>query len=86
MRVFCAYNAFTLEDRFLIADGENLKRIRRSQAFSQRDLSRLTGVSADTIGQIERGNRNVRPSTIRKLARALGVEPAKLMGDITELD
>lgn len=75
-----------MEDRFLEADGESLKRLRRSQAFSQRDLSQLTGVSADTIGQIERGNRNVRPSTIRKLAGALGVEPMKLLSDVGALD
>lgn len=75
-----------MEDKFLVANGESLKRLRRSHAFSQRDLSRLTGVSADTIGQIERGNRNVRPSTIRKLAEALEVEPVKLLSNVVELD
>lgn len=66
-------------DKFLEANAESLKQLRRSRAFSQRDLSRITGVSADTIGQIERGNRSVRPSTIRKLAQALGVEPERLL-------
>ena len=60
-------------------DGERLSRIRRGQALSQRDLSRITGVAHDSISQLETGKRKAQPKTIRKLAEALGVEPKELM-------
>lgn len=47
--------------------------------MSQRDLAKLSGVAHDTIGQIERGERKARPSTIRSLAAALRVEPSELL-------
>lgn len=68
-----------MADRFLLADGELLKRFRREKALSQRDLARETGISPDTIGQLERGHRQARPSTIRKLAQVLGTEPKELL-------
>lgn len=38
----------------------------------------MSGVAADTINQIELGHRKARPSTLRKLAKALGVEVREL--------
>jgi transcriptional regulator with XRE-family HTH domain len=38
-----------------------------------RELSKMSGVAADTINQIELGHRKARPSTLRKVARALDV-------------
>jgi transcriptional regulator with XRE-family HTH domain len=66
-------------DRFLKIDGLKLRRIRRTRAFSQRDLSRMTGIAHDTISQLETGKREAQPRTIRKLAEALDVEPHELM-------
>ena len=60
-------------------DGQRLRQIRRVQALSQRDLSRMTGVAHDSISQLETGKREAQPKTIRKLAEALGVEPKELM-------
>jgi transcriptional regulator with XRE-family HTH domain len=56
-----------------------LRRIREERALSLRDLAAMSGVAHDTISQIERGERQARPSTIRKLAEALRVEPAELL-------
>jgi len=42
------------------------------------DLSKQAGVGQDTISTIEAGNHEPRPSTLRKLARAFGVEVADL--------
>ena len=56
-----------------------MRRTRREQALSQRDLSRMTGVAHDSISQLETGRRDAQPKTIRKLAKALGVEPKELM-------
>jgi transcriptional regulator with XRE-family HTH domain len=55
----------------------HLKRIRLSQALSMRDLSRRSGVSPATMVRAERGE-PVYPTTVRRLAKALGVTPAEL--------
>jgi transcriptional regulator with XRE-family HTH domain len=65
--------------KFMEVDGMRLLRLREERALSQRDLSARAGVAPDTIGQIEREERNAQPRTIRKLAEALGVEPIELM-------
>ncbi len=59
-----------------------LREIREEKAMSQRDLAEEAGVSADAIGRIERGLREAQPKTTRKLAEALGVEPAELMKEV----
>jgi transcriptional regulator with XRE-family HTH domain len=70
-------------NKFAEVDRENLVKLRRRKALSQRELGRMAGLAHDTIGQIERGERNAQMKTIRKLAEALGVEPYELMaGDL----
>jgi transcriptional regulator with XRE-family HTH domain len=56
-----------------------LRRLRRGQALSQRDLSRMTGIAFDTISRLETGKQRAQPRTIRNMADALGVEPKELM-------
>jgi transcriptional regulator with XRE-family HTH domain len=57
----------------------NLKRIRNEYPLTVRELAEMSGVSYDTVTKVENGHREARPSTIRKLARALGVDPRELM-------
>ncbi len=59
-----------------------LREIRTEKAMSQRDLGEAARVAPTTIGQIERGLREAQPQTTRKLAEALGVEPAELMREV----
>lgn len=49
--------------------------------LTQRELGELAGVSRDAIARLETTDRSALPSTGRKLAKALGVPPAELMGD-----
>lgn len=56
----------------------NLQRIREVQALSRRDLANRSGVDESTIYRSEHGITKLRPSTIRKLAKALGVRPDEL--------
>ncbi len=56
-----------------------LRQLRRARALSQRDLSRESGVSQDTVTRLETGQREAQPRTIRRLAEALAVEPRVLM-------
>jgi len=60
-------------------DTERLRRLRRERALSQRDLARAAGVGLDAVNRIETGRRDALPTTLRKLAHALGVEPRELM-------
>jgi transcriptional regulator with XRE-family HTH domain len=49
--------------------------------MSQKDLSVASGVSAATISRLEVGHELARYVTVRKLAGALGVAPADLLGN-----
>jgi predicted transcriptional regulator len=55
-----------------------LRRLREDRALSQRDLAKAAGVSQATIVHVEAGQ-DARHVTVRKLAKALNVEPNELM-------
>jgi transcriptional regulator with XRE-family HTH domain len=67
--------ALRLENTLILTQ---LRPIREDRALSQRDLSQKSGVTQATIVHAERGGRT-RPSTRRKLAHALGVDPRELV-------
>ena len=56
-----------------------LRRIRERQALSQAELAERSGLSRATIVSLESGRAGAQYGTIRKIAKALGVEPAELM-------
>ena len=58
---------------------ERLRELRLERALALRELGELSGVSLQTIWRIEAGRQGAHPRTIRKLAQALGVEPAELV-------
>jgi transcriptional regulator with XRE-family HTH domain len=55
---------------------DRLAELRESQGLTLRDLADRSGVDANTINQVELGHRKPRPSTLRKLAKALEVDVA----------
>jgi transcriptional regulator with XRE-family HTH domain len=55
-----------------------LRELREEAILTVRELADRSGVSEDTITKLEHGQRSARPSTIRKLAKALDVEPQEL--------
>lgn len=57
----------------------HLREIRLRRALSQEELARLAKVSRTTIIKLE-GGRDAWPKTVRKLARALKVDPSELLG------
>ena len=61
--------------------GEKLKDLRLRRAMSQRKLAETAGMSQRAIVDLETDRREPRPSTLGKLANALGVEPSKLFED-----
>jgi transcriptional regulator with XRE-family HTH domain len=56
-----------------------LKELRQRRVLTLRELEEESGVSYNTIWRLENGYTEARPSTIRRLAAALGVEPEELI-------
>jgi transcriptional regulator with XRE-family HTH domain len=63
-----------------------LRNLRRRAVMSQEDLAEKSGVARDTISKLETGQRGAYPSTIRKLADGLEVEPRMLLGGVEYLE
>jgi transcriptional regulator with XRE-family HTH domain len=67
-------------------DLPHLRDLRRRAVMSQEDLAEKSGVARDTISKLETGQRGAYPSTIRKLAAGLEVEPRTLLGGVEYLE
>jgi transcriptional regulator with XRE-family HTH domain len=67
-------------------DLPRLRRVRQGAVMSQEELAERSGVARDTISKLETGRRGAYPSTIRKLAAGLEVQPQLLMGGVEYLD
>lgn len=61
--------------------GEQLRQTRTRKLLTQEELADKASVSHSTIVNIERDNAEPRFSTIRKLAKALDVDPIELLGE-----
>jgi transcriptional regulator with XRE-family HTH domain len=61
--------------------GEKLKATRTRRLLTQEELAERAGVSAATVVRVERDQAEPHFSTIRKLAKALGVGPTELLGE-----
>ena len=60
--------------------GESIKAARKRAKLSQKELGKILGVSGSMIGQYESGQRNPKPSTLQRIADALGVPEPELQG------
>ena len=60
-------------------DVHRLKELRTLRALTLRELDQRSGLSYATIWRLENGHKEARPSTIRKLAHALGVDTSELV-------
>jgi transcriptional regulator with XRE-family HTH domain len=63
--------------------GANIKRQRERLGITQEEAARRTGLHPVEFARAERGERDMRVSTIAKLARGLGIDPADLVRGIT---
>jgi transcriptional regulator with XRE-family HTH domain len=55
-----------------------LRQVRIARLLTQKELAAAAGVSFTTVSRLERGDVPAELRTVRKLAAALGVEPAAL--------
>lgn len=58
--------------------GTRIRRVREAKGLLQRDLARDASLPVRTVGRIERGEVDVRISTLAKIAKALGEPLPKL--------
>jgi transcriptional regulator with XRE-family HTH domain len=59
--------------------GDRLKRLRILNALTQAELAEKAGLTTAAVARIERDEAEPRPTTLRKLAEALGVQPRELI-------
>jgi transcriptional regulator with XRE-family HTH domain len=60
-------------------DVARLRELRRRRVLTLEELAQKAGVGRNTIWRLEHGVMGAQPRTIRKLARALNVEPEELV-------
>lgn len=60
-------------------EGEKLRTLRERRFLSHRDLAKRASVSPTTVLNLEAGRVEAQRRTVRKLAEALGVDPAELV-------
>ena len=60
----------------------HLRGLRQRAVLSQEKLAERSGVARDTISKLETGQRRAYPTTVRKLAAGLEVEPGLLFGGV----
>lgn len=61
--------------------GQRLRELRENAGLSQEELAHFAALHRTHISLIERGQRSVRLETIERLARALKLNPSRLMPD-----
>lgn len=58
----------------------NVRKLRAKKKLSQKALADRVGISVSYVSMLERGQRSPPLETVEKMARALGVSPASLLG------
>ncbi|MFL5262139.1 MAG: helix-turn-helix domain-containing protein [Anaeromyxobacteraceae bacterium] len=58
----------------------NVRKLRAKKNLSQKALADKIGISVSYVSMLERGQRSPPLETIEKMAKALGVTPAALLG------
>ena len=56
-----------------------LREVRERLFITQAELADQSGVAESNISRIETGVQQPRPSTVKRLAMALGIEPSELV-------
>jgi transcriptional regulator with XRE-family HTH domain len=62
--------------------GRNIKRLRKAQGLTQEELAHRSGLHPVELARAERGQRDMRISTIAKIARGLKVPASELVAGL----
>ena len=63
-------------------DAVKLRELRRRRVLTLEELAEKADVGRNTIWRLEHGVMGAQPRTIRKLAKALDVEPEELVAEV----
>jgi transcriptional regulator with XRE-family HTH domain len=61
--------------------GDRLRNLRIRRALTQQELAERAGISSNALNRIELNKAEPHMSTLRKLAKALDVDPTELIGE-----
>ena len=61
--------------------GDRLRDLRVRRALTQEELADKADVGTNTVARLERNETEPHMSTLRKLAKALDVDPSELVGE-----
>lgn len=61
-----------------------LSETRRKAGLTQAQVAKKAGINANAYAKIERGESNSRPVTLKKIAKALEIDLAKLINAIED--
>jgi transcriptional regulator with XRE-family HTH domain len=70
--------ALSADDRRLSDLGRALRQLRRDRGFSQEELARRAGLHPNHLGQIERGAKDLRVTTLLRILDAVEASPSDL--------
>ncbi len=71
------------DDKMLKVIGQKLRKARLARGWSQKQVSFECGLHRTYVGAVERGERNMTVTSLRKLAVVLGVKLTALCRDAT---
>lgn len=60
----------------------NIKDARKQASLSQAELGKRVGLDQSGISRMERGERPITVEMLKMLAKALGVSPSQLLGEV----
>jgi transcriptional regulator with XRE-family HTH domain len=69
-------------DPSLAALGEAVKTLRREQGLTQALLAKRAGIAVTYVGRIEKGERNLTWSALKRLCHGLGVQTSALLARV----
>lgn len=70
------------KEPILVAFGQRIRQLLKSRGLSQENLAFSAGVHRTYVGMIERGEKNITLSNIRKMADAFGISVSELLKDL----
>jgi len=75
-----AVPAARADDLGMAGLGTNLRQARERLGLTQEQVAQRSGVHATEVSRIEGGKRDPQVSTVLRLAKALEIEPGRLLG------
>jgi transcriptional regulator with XRE-family HTH domain len=69
----------TKQQKFLLAFGENLRKVRKGLGYSQEQLAYEAGIELRQIGRIERGEINTGVLSVFTISQTLGIPFTELL-------